>query len=227
MKRFNFNLKRRTSLVTLPKTALVMAFLLVMSMTTALNADAQRRGGGHGGFGRMGSRGMHVERMSQFRTHVDGYNNFRINRHLPHWNYAYFPRWGEYYWGLPYYGSTFALNGFNYYYDDGIYYRSDDGQYEVVPAPLGYKTKTIPKDCFQFTIENVTYYYYFGSYYVQRDGQYEVVNPPVGAEVPAIPKGYDQVVIDGQTYYTMNGVQYKAILKNNEIWYQIIKSDQK
>ena len=225
MKRFNFNLKRRTSLVTLSKTALIMAILLVLDMSTAINADAQRRGG-HSGMSRMHSRSMNVARMPHMsRGHV--YNNFRINRNRPHWNYYYFPSWGEYYWGLPYYGSSFAWNGFNYYYDDGIYYRSDEGQYEVVPAPLGYKTKSIPKDCFQFNIENVTYYYYYGSYYVQKDDQYEVVNPPVGANVPAIPKGYDQVVIDGQTYYTLNGVQYKAILLNNEIWYQIIKSDQK
>ncbi len=52
-----------------------------------------------------------------------------------------------------------------------------------------------------------------------------MVQPPVGAEVNSIPDGYDKVTIDGQTYYTLNGVQYKAVIWNNEIWYRVIKSN--
>jgi len=57
------------------------------------------------------------------------------------------------------------------------------------------------------------------------DGQYEVVQPPVGAEVDSIPDGYDKVTVDGQTYFTLSGVQYKAIMRDNVIWYRVIKNN--
>ena len=105
-------------------------------------------------------------------------------------------------------------------------YKYDDNKYQVVAAPIGHKVKTVPKGSLQFTLDGVTFYYYFGSFYTPVNGQFEVVQPPLGAEVDSIPEGYDKVVIDGQTYYTLNGVQYKAVIRDNAIWYQVIKNNE-
>ena len=135
------------------------------------------------------------------------------------------PFWGDYYWGIPPYALWFNLDGYNYYDYDGIYYKYDDNKYQVVPAPIGHMVKTLPKGSTQFSLDGATYFYYFGSFYIPQDGQFMVVQPPIGAEVDSIPDGYEKVMIDGQTYFTLNGVQYKAILRNNAVWYQVIKNN--
>jgi len=96
-----------------------------------------------------------------------------------------------------------------------------------VPAPVGYKVKKLPKGAQEFMLDGVTYYYFYGSYYTPEDGKYRVVEPPIGALVESIPDGYDKVVIDGQTYFSLNGVQYKAVMQDNELWYQVIKNNDK
>ncbi|MDP4239972.1 MAG: DUF6515 family protein [Bacteroidota bacterium] len=231
MKRFKLSIKRSAKWIHLPKLTLVLAILMALDLSMAPNVDAQRRGGP--GRSRMSrSIGSHI---SSGYSRVNGSyghfgrrgftgRGFYLYRGVPYWRYSYMPFWGDYYWGIPPYALRFYLNGYNYYDCDGIYYKYDKDKYQVVAAPLGYRTKVLPKGCFQFTMDGVPYYYYFGTYYTQIKGQYEVVLPPIGAEVDSLPDGYDKVMIDGQTYYTLNGVQYKAVIWNNEIWYRVIKN---
>jgi len=145
-------------------------------------------------------------------------------RGLPYWRYGYLPFWGDYFWGIPPYSMEFYLDGYNYYDCDGVYYKKDNDKYQVVPAPVGTRVKELPKNSLEFTLDGAPYYYYFGTFYIPVNGQYEIVEPPLGAEVDSIPDGYDKVMIDGQTYYTLDDVQYKAVLRNNVIWYQVIKN---
>ena len=145
-------------------------------------------------------------------------------RGMPYWRYGYLPFWGDYFWGIPPYSMMFYLDGYNYYDCDGVYYKKDNDKYQVVPAPVGTRVKELPKNSLEFTLDGAPYYYYFGTFYVPVNGQYEIVDPPLGAEVDSIPDGYDKVMIDGQTYYTLGDVQYKAVLRDNVIWYQVIKN---
>ena len=234
MKRQEFNLKQGASLIRFPKLALIFMIMLALDFT-AFNANAQRHGGsGRGSMGFSGGGHLRQDFGHINNTHVFngnfGYRGHFGNRYygyrgIPYWRYSYFPFWGDYYWDLPPYAFGFYLNGFNYYDCDGIYYKKENDKYQVVPAPVGYSVKAIPKGSLQFTMDGVQYFYYFGSYYVPRDGKYEVVEPPIGAEVDSIPDGYEKVTIDGQTYFTLNGVQYKAVIRNNVVWYRVIKSN--
>jgi hypothetical protein len=216
MKPSELNFKHCAYFGNLPKVALILVFLFALDFSFVSNADAQRHGGiFYGGMNRSGI----VIRGNQMNR------NFIIYRGIPNRYHSFMPRWGYYYWGIPAYDFRFMFDGLYYYYNDGIYYRYNHEKYEAVPAPLGYRTKTLPKNCFEFTLDGVTYFYYFGSYYTPvKDGQYEVVRPPIGAEVENIPQGYEKVKIEGQTYFIINNVQYKAILKNNVIWYKVIKN---
>jgi hypothetical protein len=146
-------------------------------------------------------------------------------RGLPYWRYGYLPFWGDYFWGIPPYSMAFYLDGYNYYDCDGVYYKKDNDKYQVVAAPVGTRVKELPKNSLEFTLDGAPYYYYFGTFYVPVNGQFEIVEPPLGAEVDSIPDGYDKVMIDGQTYYTLEGIQYKAVLRDNAIWYQVIKNN--
>jgi len=207
MKRINLNLKNATGSFKLTKVVWTLLILLALDTTISFNADAQRHGGrGFGGYGH-GFYGGGFS-MGRFRTY----------------NYGYYPRWGFYYDVLPVYELQFLLNGVTYYYANGIYYRSENGKYVVTAAPIGYRTKVLPRNCLQFTLDNVTYFYDFGTFYSQRNGQYEVVRAPLGAVIDILPDGADKVIIEGQTFYTLNGVQFKAVIRNNEIWYEVIKS---
>lgn len=240
MKRHELNFKHVASVFHLSKLAILIGIMMAMNVSMPFNADAQRHGGsGRGSIGRSSvsgsfSRvGSSYSRIGRVRTlsgnfGLRGYpgRGFYYYRGVPYWRYSYFPFWGDYFWGIPPYALRFYLDGYNYYDCDGIYYKYDDNKYQVVPAPIGYKVKTIPKGSLQFTLDGVTFYYYFGTYYTPVKGQFEVVQPPIGAEVDSIPEGFDKVVVDGQTYYTLNGVQYKAVLRDNAIWYQVIKNNE-
>jgi len=224
MKRFELDFKRCASLIRIPKFAVIFMLLLALDLSGVSNIDAQRHGGGiRSGVIRGGSHVGVMPRDFGYRGHF--YRGFYGNRTIPYWYYFYLPGWGDFFWDLPPYDWRFFYNGFNFYYNDGIYYKDYDGKYEIVAAPLGYKTKVVPKESFQFALDGVQYYYYYGSYYTPKDGKYEVVKAPLGAIVESIPQGYDKVVVDGQTYYTLDKVQYKAIMQNNEVWYQVIKSN--
>jgi hypothetical protein len=235
MKRFNLISTQLASFIHLPKLTFALALAIALGMSMPLNAYAQR----HGGSGRMGISRSGFNHMGSGFGHV---NNVRIHRGFigpryhwggglrfyggfPGWRYSYFPFWGDYYWDIPPYTLRFYLDGSNYYDSDGIYFKKEKDKYKVVPAPIGVKVKTLPKGSLEFTLEGKQYYYYFGTYYIPVDGKYEVVQPPIGAEVDSIPDGYEKVTIDGQTYFTLNGVQYKAIMRDNVIWYRVIKNN--
>jgi len=210
----------------------VLALVLAFTLSSAMTADAQRRGGG--GNRSTVSRG-HISSSHNYSgghfgvnrgtgTHYSG--NYRIHyMNRPYRGFSHFPIWGDFYWGISPFSLRFMYNDLNYYYDDGIYYRQDDDRYQVVPAPIGHLEKKLPKEAYQLTVDGQTYYYYFGTYYVPAGKQYEVVQPPIGAMVQEIPQGYEKVEVEGQTYYILNGVQYKAVLQNNEVWYMVIKNN--
>jgi len=247
MKRIKLYSKRSSFSFQLPKLILATAFFFALSLSTTV--DARNGGGRHGGGGGrsvssgvsmgrssgsvgisrsparvMSSRSV-VNRGSAYRRGSDYHRGYGINRAYPYWGYPYFPYWGGFYWGISPYALEFMYNDMNYYDNDGIYYRSEDGKYQVVAAPVGYRVKTLPKGSSQFTVDGVPYFYYFGTYYTPSEGQYEVVEPPVGAMVESIPQGYEKLEIQGQTYYILNGVQYKAVMQDNEVWYQVIKNN--
>ena len=209
MKRFNLKLKDNAWRFRFTKVAWALLILLALDSTISFNAYARHGGRGFGGYGRGYYGGF--------------YGGYSINRFRPYY-YAHYPRWGYYYDVIPSYELQFLLNGVTYYYGNGIYYRVDNGKYVETAAPIGYRTKVLPKNCLQFTLDNITYYYDFGTFYTERNGQYEVVRAPLGAVIDILPDGADKVIIEGQTYYTLNGVQYKAVTRNNEIWYEVIKS---
>jgi hypothetical protein len=121
---------------------------------------------------------------------------------------------GEHFGHVPFASHRFFYGGPRFFYGGPRFYFN----------PFAF---CFPFRCFSFYFGGIPYYYYGGSYYIERNGAYETVAPPVGALVESLPKGYEKVVIDGQTYYTKGKVQYKAIMKDGDIWYKVIKSPAK
>jgi len=231
MKRLNDYLKDGASLISLSKLAFICTVLFALEVSLPSTLDAQRRSGGREVRTHTGSRDGH-SRMHYGNIHHGNFRNrtyvgYNWYRGYPHWRYYSFPFWGAYYWGIPAYSWRFTINSYDYLYDDGIYYRYEKNKYRVVPAPVGYKVKKLPKGAQEFSLDGVTYYYFYGSYYTPEDGKYLVVEAPIGALVESIPDGYDKVVIDGQSYFSLHGVQYKAEIRDNEVWYRVIKNNDK
>ncbi len=114
----------------------------------------------------------------------------------------------------------------SYYYRDGIYYRFHNNQYMIHHPHVGFRVSSIPSYRTVW-VNGVSYYYYYGTFYsyMAPSREYVVVAPPVGAIVESIPEGYEKIDINGNTYYTVGGVQYKAVIFNGEIWYEVIKVD--
>ena len=215
MKRFNLKSGESASHINAAGKIPFIVILFMLEFTISLGADAR----GHSSF-----RSSRSFSYGYSHSYNRGFHSgFGINR-VRFYNYGYYPRWGYYYDVIPAYELQFLLNGATYYYGNGIYYRNENGKYVVTEAPIGYRTKVLPKNCLQFTLDNITYFYDFGTFYSQRNGQYEVVRAPLGAVIDILPDGADKVLIEGQTFYSLNGVQYKAVIRNNEIWYEVIKN---
>ncbi|MCQ2189939.1 MAG: DUF6515 family protein [Paludibacteraceae bacterium] len=114
----------------------------------------------------------------------------------------------------------------DYYYRDGIFYRYHNNKYVIHHPHVGFRVASIPSYRTVW-VNGVSYYYYYGTFYTYMapSREYVVVAPPVGAIVESIPEGYEKIDINGNTYYTVGGVQYKAVIFNGEIWYEVIKVD--
>lgn len=139
---------------------------------------------------------------------------------------------------LPHYGSAVSMKKAtkkshvikhhtgDYYYRDGIYYRYVNNKYVIHRPHAGFRVAAIPEYRL-VKVHGVSYYYYYGTFYsyMAPSREYVVVAPPVGAIVESIPEGYEKIDIDGNTYYIVGGVQYKAVIFDGEIWYEVIKVD--
>ncbi len=142
----------------------------------------------------------------------------------PAWHYSHVPARGAFFRGYPRGAAPIFWGGHNYYFHRGLFYHPWRGGYIIAPPPFGLRVGFLPAGFFSLYVGGLPYYYYCGTFYAPRDGQYEVVAPPVGAVIESLPQGYKQVEIEGQTYFMCDGVQYKPIMKDGEIWYQVIKS---
>lgn len=180
------------------KLASLVMLMIIWGICSTAGVEAQRRGGG--GHGRHGSPSWHYSRMHPRGTMVK--HNFSPSRRI-------------------------VYGGRDFYFKRGTFYRPYHRGFRVIGPPFGIRIRVLPRGFLRFYIGGFPYYYYGGTYYIEREGQYEVVAPPVGAVVESLPPGYEKVEIDGQTYYLVDGVQYKPILKDGEIWYEVIKSTNK
>lgn len=114
-------------------------------------------------------------------------------------------------------------NNHDYYYKNGVFYHYTNNKYVVSRPPIGVHVHAIPTPRI-VVLHNVHYYYYYGVFYTMvGHNDYVVVQAPVGAVVESIPEGYEKLIIDGETYYIVDGVQYKAVIYDGEIWYEVIK----
>ena len=142
----------------------------------------------------------------------------------PSWHYSRIPAHGTYIHRLPHSAYRIPYGGNYYHFRKGFYYRPYNNGYVIAPPPFGLRIGILPRGFLSFNIGGFPYYYYGGTYYIHRGNEYEVVAPPLGAIVESIPRGYEKVKINGETFYFLGGVQYRPIMRNGEIWYEVIKS---
>lgn len=116
-------------------------------------------------------------------------------------------------------------NNIEYRYYYGYYYRPWDGYYWRIWPPFGFRISWLPPYYYDFWWGGIRYYYYCNVYYIYEDDDEEfiVVRPPIGALVETLPEYSEKLIVEGDTYFLADGVQYKAVLVNDEIWFQVIK----
>jgi hypothetical protein len=148
--------------------------------------------------------------------------------------YAYHP-YAPYYWGGGWYPWGFvtgalsgaaiavALDGGNYYYDNGAWYVDDEGAYTVVQAPVGGGIQSLPSDAQMVTVNGATYFYYGGAFYQQISGSYVVVAPPAGAIVDHLPPGAEVVQLGDRSYYKVGATYYQPVLVNGVDKFEVVQ----
>ena len=117
-----------------------------------------------------------------------------------------------------------SYRGIDYSYDNGRYYRVNNGVYIVTTPPRGIRVGIIPNGFLTLMVGTLPYYYYGGVYYreIDRDN-YEVVDPPMGAIVPELPADdVRAVVIGGKTYFEYDNILYKTVVTSSGVQYKVI-----
>ncbi|MDR3704819.1 MAG: DUF6515 family protein [Paludibacteraceae bacterium] len=117
-----------------------------------------------------------------------------------------------------------SYRGIDYSYDNGRYYRVNNGAYIVTTPPRGIRVSLIPNGFLTLMVGTLPYYYYGGVYYREiATDNYEVVDPPMGAIVPELPADdVRAVVIGGKTYFEYDNILYKTVVTSSGVQYKVI-----
>ncbi len=95
----------------------------------------------------------------------------------------YYARRGTTFPALPGGSTGVTLDGENYFYHDGVWFRRLDGRYVVIEPPIGIVAPILPPVYVSLSIGGAAYYYANEVFYARAPGQgYGVVPPPPGAE---------------------------------------------
>lgn len=126
---------------------------------------------------------------------------------------------------LPTNHATINHRGANYYYNNGTFYRPNNGNYIIVAAPIGIRVSTLPPNPFRFIFGKRAYLYSYGSYYIPLNaGGYEVVGVPIGARVNTLPNGCNVVELDNTVYYRTDETYYKKVIEpSGSVVYEIVR----
>lgn len=142
----------------------------------------------------------------------------------PEWRYQRMPARGAFIGRIPHASHRIYYGGNYYHFNHGTFYRPYNNGFVITAPPFGLRIGILPRGCLSFNLGGFPYYYYGGTFYIPRGSEYEVVAPPLGAVVESLPRGYEKVEVRGQTYYILDGIQYRPILRDGQIWYEVIKS---
>jgi len=140
-----------------------------------------------------------------------------------YYNTYYAPRLGFSIGYLPYGYYPFYWDDLQFYYNDGLFYNYDNGQYTVVEPPIGAEVDKLPANAQSIVINGKQYYESNGVYYepiTKDDGSvvYQVAGkdgelntndqgvdeqqaPQVGDIVATLPEECRRININGQKFF--------------------------
>jgi len=120
---------------------------------------------------------------------------------------------------------TVSYDNVEYKCHNGYYYRHWGRHYRRMRPPWGLRIRWLPRYYYIYIFDSCRYYYCCNVYYIyiESDDEYIVVRPPIGALVETLPEYSEKLIVEGETYFIADGIQYKAVLVNDEIWFKVIK----
>jgi len=124
---------------------------------------------------------------------------------------------------------TVSYDNVEYKCHNGYYYRHWGRHYRRMRPPWGLRIRWLPRYYYVYIFNDCRYFYCCNVFYIyiEDENEYIVVRPPIGALVETIPEYSEQLIVDGETYYIADGIQYKAVIVNEEIWFKVIKVNDK
>ncbi|MGB9646426.1 MAG: DUF6515 family protein, partial [Stellaceae bacterium] len=142
--------------------------------------------------------------------------------------------WGGYYSGLglgagfaigatiaalPAAAAAISVAGNPYYYQNGVFYAPQGGQYAVVPPPQG---AVVAPSCSTVYVGSATDLDCGGAFYSTVQNGYQVVAPPIGSIVSTLPSGAVDQNINGTTYFVFGGAYYRPFYSGSSVIYQVV-----
>jgi len=136
---------------------------------------------------------------------------YRKVKRRAHLRYAHLPKYRATVNRIPKSAIVVRYKAHTYYFNDGVFYRTNNKRYVVIRPVAGVRISLLPKGYKAISLKSSKYYYYYGNFYKDVKDGYEVVEAPEGAMVDALPNGYKVKEIDGMEYYELDGVYYQEV----------------
>jgi len=132
---------------------------------------------------------------------------------------------GETVAALPVAAAAISVAGNPFWYDNGVYYASQGGQYAVVPPPQGAVVATPPPSCPTiYSGAGTPDLDCGGAFYATapNGAGYKVIPPPIGSTVNTLPVGAVDRSINGTTYFTFGGAYYRPFYSGSSVIYEVV-----
>ncbi len=125
----------------------------------------------------------------------------------------------------------FSHHGHDYYYENGIFYRSHLHGYRVVQAPIGVHIHSLPYGYKTIYIDGRECFVYRDTYYERYRGGYRTIRAPrdrhrhyrVNEIVWELPINAVEVIIDGHHYYKYGDIHFSLSLHNGRRGYRVVE----
>ena len=114
------------------------------------------------------------------------------------------------------------MAGTDYWYNGGVYYGWDAGQYEIVAPPPGAVVPAPPPSCSTVDFGGGKTYDCGGAFYSKVPNGWRVIPPPIGAKVTSLPNGAVNQTVAGTTYNTFGGAWSKPVYLRSGVIYDVV-----
>lgn len=123
---------------------------------------------------------------------------------------------------LPRKAESLNINGFEYRYYGGYFYKEENEKYNRVQAPIGATVKEIPDNYQRIIMSGRIFYYSNGVFYMGKGKKAFVTTyGPIGGQISSLPEGVQKIKIKERNYFLYHDIVFKIGESRSRKYYEV------